>query len=91
MERLKLRNWLSMAMVFIYLRGFKVWISYKTQVVLTVLSWTLPVFTYYFVGTSLGQHVVSAVGVHDYTQFFRYRPSFSGLYVVSNYYHKPET
>lgn len=78
MERLKLRNWLSMAMVFIYLRGFKVWISYKTQVALTVLSWTLPVFTYYFVGTSLGQHVVSAVGVHDYTQFFVIGLAFQG-------------
>ncbi|MEM3670873.1 MAG: ABC transporter permease, partial [Thermoprotei archaeon] len=36
---------------FLYLRGFRVWISYKTNVILTVLGWVLPVFTYFFVGT----------------------------------------
>ncbi len=75
-------NFLSAAFAFIYLRGFKVWISYKTQVILTVLSWTLPVFTYYFVGTSLGENVVSDIGVHDYTQFFVIGLAFQG-YVSS--------
>ncbi len=75
-------NFLSALFAFIYLRGFKVWISYKTQVVLTVLSWTLPVFTYYFVGTSLGEKVVADVGVENYTQFFVIGLAFQG-YVSS--------
>ncbi|MEM1600012.1 MAG: ABC transporter permease, partial [Sulfolobaceae archaeon] len=54
---------------FLYLRGFKVWISYRTQAILTVLSWILPVFTYYFVGTSLGNRLVSETGVANYTAF----------------------
>ncbi|TRM73259.1 ABC transporter, partial [Sulfolobus sp. B5] len=27
---------------FLYLRGFRVWVSYRTQTVLTVLGWVLP-------------------------------------------------
>lgn len=54
---------------FLYLRGFKIWYSYKTQMVLNVLSWVLPVFTYYFVGTSLGRTLVSSTGVTNYTAF----------------------
>jgi len=44
---------------YIYLRGFKVWASYRTQIVLNVLSWVLPVFTYYFTGTALGARIVT--------------------------------
>ncbi|BDC18461.1 ABC transporter permease [Acidianus sp. HS-5] len=67
---------------FLYIRGFKVWSSYRTQVILTVLSWTLPVFTYYFVGTSLGNKVVEGIHVPDYTSFFVIGLAFQG-YVSS--------
>lgn len=67
---------------FLYLRGFKVWISYRTQAILTVLSWILPVFTYYFVGTSLGNRLVSETGVTNYTAFFTIGLAFQG-YVSS--------
>jgi ABC-2 type transport system permease protein len=70
---------------FLYIRGFKVWISYKTQVILTVLSWTLPVFTYYFVGTSLGNNLVERIELNpftNYTSFFVIGLAFQG-YVSS--------
>ncbi|MEW9491198.1 MAG: ABC transporter permease [Candidatus Aramenus sulfurataquae] len=73
---------LSKLYAFLYLRGFKVWLSYRTQVILTVLSWTLPVFTYYFVGTSLGNSFVEDIGVKDYTSFFVVGLAFQG-YVSS--------
>ena len=63
---------------YIYLRGFKVWTSYKTQMILNVLSWVLPVFTYYFVGTSLGNKLVESIGVKDYTAFFVIGLAFQG-------------
>ncbi|BAK54377.1 ABC transporter permease [Sulfurisphaera tokodaii] len=67
---------------YIYLRGFKIWSSYRTQMVLNVLSWVLPVFTYYFVGTSLGNSLVEKIGVSDYTAFFVIGLAFQG-YVSS--------
>lgn len=67
---------------YIYLRGFKIWSSYRTQMVLNVLSWVLPVFTYYFVGTSLGNSLVERIGVRDYTSFFVIGLAFQG-YVSS--------
>ncbi len=67
---------------FLYLRGFKIWYSYKTQMVLNVLSWVLPVFTYYFVGTSLGRRLVSTTGVTNYTAFIVIGLAFQG-YVSS--------
>ncbi|AWR96705.1 ABC transporter permease [Acidianus sulfidivorans JP7] len=67
---------------FLYIRGFKVWLSYRTQVALTVLSWTLPVFTYYFIGTSLGNSLVERIDVKDYTSFFVVGLAFQG-YVSS--------
>lgn len=67
---------------YIYLRGFKIWTSYKTQMILNVLSWVLPVFTYYFVGTSLGNSLVEKIGVSNYTAFFVIGLAFQG-YVSS--------
>ncbi len=67
---------------FVYLRGFKIWISYKTQVILNVLSWVIPVFTYYFVGTSLGQKFVSYINTQNYTAFIVIGLAFQG-YVSS--------
>lgn len=56
--------------------------SYKSSVLLTLLGWVLPVFTYYFIGTSLGEQLVSASGVVDYTSFFVIGLAFQGY--VSN-------
>ncbi|ABP95043.1 MULTISPECIES: ABC transporter permease [Metallosphaera] len=67
---------------YIYLRGFRIWSSYKTQMVLNVLSWVLPVFTYYFVGTSLGGDLENFTGVTNYTAFVVIGLAFQG-YVSS--------
>ncbi|PSN96078.1 ABC transporter [Candidatus Marsarchaeota G2 archaeon ECH_B_2] len=68
---------------FLYLRGFRVWVSYRTQMVLNVLSWVLPVFTYYFVGTSLGKRITTSVHIMSYTSFFVVGLAFQG-YVSSS-------
>ncbi len=68
---------------FLYLRGFRVWVSYRTQMALNVLSWVLPVFTYYFVGTSLGEHVTAITDPTSYTSFFVVGLAFQG-YVSSS-------
>ncbi|MCG3109576.1 hypothetical protein L3N51_01871 [Metallosphaera sp. J1] len=72
---------LSKLYAYIYLRGFRIWSSYKTQMVLNVLSWILPVFTYYFVGTSLGGELES-FGISSYTAFVVIGLAFQG-YVSS--------
>ncbi len=79
---MEIKGIISKIYAFVYIRGFKVWSSYRTQVILTVLSWTLPVFTYYFVGTSLGNKVVEDIHVPDYTSFFVIGLAFQG-YVSS--------
>jgi len=75
-------NILSKLYAYIYLRGFRVWFSYRTQAVLTLLSWVLPVFTYYFTGTALGNSLVSKLGAGNYTAFFVIGLAFQG-YVAS--------
>jgi len=69
---------------YIYLRGFKVWASYRTQIVLNVLSWVLPVFTYYFTGTALGARIVKGMDMapREYTPFVVIGLAFQG-YVSS--------
>jgi len=81
-ESKRVANIYAKLYAFIYIRGFKIWTSYKTQVILTILSWILPVFTYYFVGTSLGNSIVSEIGVSNYTSFFVIGLAFQG-YVSS--------
>ncbi len=75
-------NVLSKLYAYIYLRGFKIWFSYKTNAVLTMVSWVLPVFTYYFTGTALGNSLVSKLGAGNYTAFFVIGLAFQG-YVAS--------
>jgi ABC-2 type transport system permease protein len=75
-------NILSKLYAYLYLRGFRVWFSYRTQAVLTLLSWVLPVFTYYFTGTALGDSLVSKLGAGNYTAFFVIGLAFQG-YVAS--------
>lgn len=67
---------------FLYLRGFKVWASYRTQIALNILSWVLPVFTYYFVGKSVASDLgeKSSLG---YTSFIVVGLAFQG-YVSSS-------
>ena len=70
---------------YVYLRGFKVWITYRTQIVLNVISWILPVFTYYFTGTALGARIISgafSMRPQDYTPFVVIGLAFQG-YVSS--------
>lgn len=67
---------------FLYLRGYKIWVSYKSSVLLTMLGWVLPVFTYFFIGKSLGQELVAGTGVSSYTSFFVIGLAFQGY--VSN-------
>jgi len=73
---------LSKLYAYLYLRGFKVWISYKTNAALTMLSWIIPVFTYYFTGTALGNRIVSGLGGGSYTAFVVVGLAFQG-YVSS--------
>jgi len=70
---------------YVYLRGFRVWSTYRTQIALNVLSWVLPVFTYYFTGTALGARIVSgafSMRPQDYTPFVVIGLAFQG-YVSS--------
>ena len=69
---------------YVYLRGFKVWTTYRTQIALNVLSWVLPVFTYYFTGTALGAEIVRGMGMRpqEYTPFVVIGLAFQG-YVSS--------
>jgi len=73
---------LSKLYAYLYIRGFKVWISYKTNAALTMLSWIIPVFTYYFTGTALGNKIVSVLGGGNYTAFVVIGLAFQG-YVSS--------
>ena len=69
---------LSKLYAYVYLRGFKVWVSYKTNAALTMVSWIIPVFTYYFTGTALGGRLVSALGAGNYTAFVVIGLAFQG-------------
>lgn len=71
--------------VYVYLRGFRVWSTYRTQIALNLISWVLPVFTYYFTGTALGARIVSGafrMKPQDYTPFVVIGLAFQG-YVSS--------
>ncbi len=70
--------------VFIVIRGFDVWISYKTQVVFTILGWLLPVFSYYFIGVMYGNAVAPALAPYGgkYVSFMVVGVAFQG-YVSS--------
>ncbi|MGC8569259.1 MAG: ABC transporter permease [Nitrososphaeria archaeon] len=73
---------LSKLYAYIYLRGFKIWLSYRTNAVLTIISWVIPVFTYYFAGTSLGGRILAPLGGGSYTSFIVIGLAFQG-YVSS--------
>lgn len=73
---------LSKLYAYLYLRGFRIWASYKTNAALTIISWVLPVFTYYFTGTALGNRLVSGLGAGNYTAFIVIGLAFQG-YIAS--------
>lgn len=67
---------------FVVIRGFKVWISYKTQVVLNFISWTIPVFLYYFIGLTFGMAKITAAVAanYSYTAFATVGIAFQGYF-----------
>jgi len=69
---------------FVVIRGFYVWISYKTQVVFTVLGWLLPVFSYYFIGVMYKNAVAPSLAAYggSYVSFMVVGVAFQG-YVSS--------
>ncbi|WP_243678484.1 hypothetical protein [Vulcanisaeta distributa] len=67
---------------FVVIRGgWKMWVSYKTQVVLTMINWVIPVFIYFFIGVTLGFGRLSAV--RDYTAFMVIGTAFQGYFSAS--------
>ncbi len=69
---------------FVVIRGFYVWISYKTQVIFTVLGWLLPVFSYYFIGVMYKNAVAPSLAAYggSYVAFMVIGVAFQG-YVSS--------
>ncbi len=81
---LRIRTFFEKLYVFVAIRGFEVWISYKTQVVFTVLGWLLPVFSYYFIGVMYKGAVAPALQQYggSYVDFMVVGVAFQG-YVSS--------
>ena len=70
--------------LFTYLRGWKVWSSYRAQVALTIVSWLVPVFLYFVLAGFLdasGTGLPSLDGT-SYVSFFVIGLAFQGF--VSN-------
>jgi len=82
--RVGLRIVLEKLYSFVVIRGFYVWISYKTQVVFTVLGWLLPVFSYYFIGVMYKNAVAPSLAAYggSYVSFMVVGVAFQG-YVSS--------
>ena len=70
--------------LFTYLRGWRVWSSYRAQVALTILGWLVPVFLFFVLAGFLGV-AGSSIGALDgasYVSFFVVGLAFQGF--VSN-------
>ncbi|MGC8631075.1 MAG: ABC transporter permease [Thermoprotei archaeon] len=69
---------------FVVIRGFYVWISYKTQVLFTLFGWLLPVFSYYFIGVMYKSAVAPSLQAYggSYVSFMVVGVAFQG-YVSS--------
>ncbi|WP_069806396.1 ABC transporter permease [Vulcanisaeta thermophila] len=65
---------------FIVLRGWKMWVSYRTQVLLTIINWVIPVFIYFFIGLTLGFRRVEVI---SYTSFVVVGIAFQGYFSAS--------
>ena len=66
---------------FVVIRGWKMWVSYRTQVVLTMINWVIPVFIYFFIGVTLGFGRLSMI--RDYTAFMVIGTAFQGYFSAS--------
>lgn len=62
------------AYLFTFLRGLRVWSTYKSQAIFTILGWLLPVFVYYFIATYFGRQISGAISP--------YASSYIGFFVV---------
>ncbi len=70
--------------LFTYLRGWKVWSSYRAQVALTIVSWLVPVFLYFVLAGFLDSSgaVLPSLNGTPYISFFVIGLAFQGF--VSN-------
>jgi len=84
LKKLGVRTVIEKLYVFVVIRGFYVWISYKTQVLFTLLGWLLPVFSYYFIGVMYKSAVAPSLQAYggSYVSFMVVGVAFQG-YVSS--------
>ncbi len=78
------RSILRKLYLFTYLRGWKVWASYRAQVALTMVGWLVPVFLYFLLSAFLGVSGGSLPSLDgaSYLDFFVVGLAFQGF--VSN-------
>ena len=67
--------------LFTYLRGWKVWASYRAQVALTLVGWLVPVFLYFVLSDFLGAGALDAASLQGatYVAFFVVGLAFQGF------------
>jgi ABC-2 type transport system permease protein len=68
------------AYIFTFIRGLRVWSTYKSQALFTVLGWLLPVFLYYFIANYFSHQISDAVSPYatSYIGFFIVGLAFQG-------------
>ncbi|MCL5253366.1 MAG: ABC transporter permease [Candidatus Thermoplasmatota archaeon] len=71
---------LRKAYLFTFIRGLRIWTTYKSQAVFTVLQWILPVFLYFFVASYLTSQISSSISAFggSYIAFFVIGLAFQG-------------
>ncbi|MHB8352449.1 MAG: ABC transporter permease [Thermoplasmata archaeon] len=76
-----LRSVLRKTYLFTYLRGWKVWASYRAQVALTLVGWLVPVFLYFVLASFLGASLLSEAALQGetYIAFFVVGLAFQGF------------
>lgn len=74
------RTILRKAYLFTFIRGLRIWTTYKSQAIFTVLQWVLPVLLYFFVASYLTSQISSSVSVFggSYIAFFVIGLAFQG-------------
>lgn len=76
-----LHSVLRKAYLFTYLRGWKVWASYRAQVALTLVGWLVPVFLYFVLASFLGASTLGEASLQGetYIAFFVVGLAFQGF------------
>ncbi len=71
---------LRKAYLFTFIRGLRIWTTYKSQAIFTVLQWILPVFLYFFVATYFTRQITSSLSQFggSYISFFVIGLAFQG-------------